>query len=533
MPERLEKSPHKFWLETCGINNRRRSSNHARLDTPWNGFTQDHVLVCTLWRDEILSVFDDVEDRQRRFVKIGGKMRRWVGPAIAHGKNAEENLQRAFRERRRVVGYEAEPSPTATDRSIAYFYMDRPHELQRMTEFSHGDTLRRLNINELFAQLGRRKNDTEIQPGVVFELVAPKGAFPGTTVANRIQPQTASDESGDDAGGDEQNEPAQDDAEQPATGNLSNEAYASLCIPLLIAHVLRQQDEVLHPLTYTELAALLGRRNKHGQPYPRGLGKILGRVMQMIDAVAGQVGTVPYLTTIVVGKSDSGDGVPGDGVCERWNGYANMSLEEKRAKVLREHVDILRFGIRWNEVLSALGMQPVDTTAPGKATFGGRAGGESAAHKALKAYVRSNPKQFGADATWESFEEYPLRSADTIDVFFKSPRAWIGVEVKSAVSDGVEGDYQRGLFQVVKYEALLNAQARADQLAVMPTVKVMLVLERSLPEALRIIARTLAIEVREQCRVPDHRVHANQSLNPQPKVDTTEHSNPRNMHPVA
>ena len=48
---------------------------------------------------------------------------------------------------------------------------------------------------------------------------------------------------------------------QAASGNLSNEAYASLCIPLLIAHVLRQQDEVLHTLTYSELATLLGPRD--------------------------------------------------------------------------------------------------------------------------------------------------------------------------------------------------------------------------------------------------------------------------------
>jgi hypothetical protein len=501
LTERLEKSPHKFWLETCGINNRRRSSNHARLDTPWNGFTPDHILVCTLWRDEILSVFDEIEDRTRQFVKIGGKMRRWLGPAIAHGKHAEENLQRSFREKRRVVGYEAEPNPTATDRSIAYFYMSRPHELQRMSEFSHGDTLRRLGINEMFAEHGRRKNDIEIQAGVVFELVAQKGPFPGATAANVDHPETPNFDSGGNAQNGEQSDLAQSDAEEPAVGNLSNEAYASVCIPLLIAHVLRQQDEVLHTLTYTELAALLGRRDKHGQPYPRGLGKVLGRAMELIDQVAERVGAVPYLTTIVVLKSDSGEGVPGDGVCERWHGYPSMSMEEKRAKVLREQVEILRFGSRWNEVLAALGMQPIDATIARNPPFSGFGGGESDAHKKLKAYVRTHPEQFGADATWEAFEEYALRSADTVDVFFKSPSVWIGVEVKSAVSDGVDGDYQRGLFQVVKYEALLNAQARADQLPIMPTIKVLLVLESSLPAALRTIADTLEIEVHEQCGV--------------------------------
>jgi hypothetical protein len=54
---------------------------------------------------------------------------------------------------------------------------------------------------------------------------------------------------------------------------------------------------------------------------------------------------------------------------------------------------------------------------------------------------------------------------------------------------------------VVKYEALLKAQARVDQLAIMPTVKVLLVLESALPVAMRTIAGTLDIEVREHCRV--------------------------------
>lgn len=499
MSERLEKSPHIFWLETCGINTRRRGNNYARLDTPWNGFTTDQILVCTLWRDEILDVFDAVEERTRRFVKIGGKMRRWLGPAIKHGSDAEKNLQVAFKEKRRVVGYEAEPNRTANDRSIAHFYMDRPHELQRMTEFSDGEILRRLEIYERFAQHGRRKNDIELQPGVVFELVAPKGLFPRAMAkVGDTQREDSDVERADEEGGDSR----QGDSEQPAADNLSNEAYASICIPVLISHVLQQQDEVLHTITYTELAALLGRRDKHGQPFPRGLGRVLGRAMEIIDGVVDRVGVVPYLTTIVVQISAKGTGVPGDGVCERWHGYQNMTKEEKSAKVLREHIEILRFGGRWNDVLIALGMPPIDAAHSGQYSFNRTGGSESDAHKALKSYVSSHPEQFGADATWEVFEEYALRSLDTIDVFFKSPHAWIGIEVKSAVSDGVEGDYQRGLFQVIKYEALLNAQARADQLEPMPNVKVILVLERALPAALRQIARTLAIEVREQCQVP-------------------------------
>jgi len=57
-----------------------------------------------------------------------------------------------------------------------------------------------------------------------------------------------------------------------------------------------------------------------------------------------------------------------------------------------------------------------------------------------------NPELFGAERGWFAQEEYALRSGDEIDVMFKSDSLWIGVEVKSRVSDAVEGDYERGLY---------------------------------------------------------------------------------------
>ena len=133
--ERIEKSPHRFWFNTCQIDTYHRSSQHARHDTPWNAFSPDQVLVCTLWEDQIAKVFDPQEGRTRRFVRIGGKLRAWKGPAVAHGEEADKNLRRAAELRLRVVGYEAEPEPKALargDRKVGYFYLDRAHELQRV-----------------------------------------------------------------------------------------------------------------------------------------------------------------------------------------------------------------------------------------------------------------------------------------------------------------------------------------------------------------------------------------------------------------
>ena len=51
--------------------------------------------------------------------------------------------------------------------------------------------------------------------------------------------------------------------------------------------------------------------------------------------------------------------------------------------------------------------------------------------------------------------EHRLPSADTIDVLFQTSRDCVGVEIKSRISD--DADIVRGIFQVVKYRALLEA----------------------------------------------------------------------------
>ncbi len=103
---------HDFWLKTCGHDTYQRGSGYARTDTPWNAFTHDdQALVCTLWVDAIVEIFDEQENRPRRFVRLGGQAREWKGVAISHGKAAGKNLERANRERIPVFGYEAEPQP--------------------------------------------------------------------------------------------------------------------------------------------------------------------------------------------------------------------------------------------------------------------------------------------------------------------------------------------------------------------------------------------------------------------------------------
>lgn len=485
--ERVETSTHNFWMLTCGVDTYRKSPQNARHDTPWNAFSPDEVLVCTLWKDQILDIKDDAEGgRLRRFVRLGGKMREWKGPAVAHGREADENLRRAAAHKLRVVGYEADPDPASLkrgERKVARFYLDRAHELQRIFGFSGADLVTRLRIEERFQE--RLGNTAPIDPGYVFELVSPKGAFPG-----RASPPIVL-----------ASPPEDDEVElfdQTPTGGLSNADYARLAVPILIEHVRRQRDGVLQPLTYKDLAERLNRRNKHGEAWAKGLGQVLGKVTELIDSIATPaLEEIPYLTTIVVSGQGENKGLPGVGISGRWRGYEALSRQEKEAKVFAEYLRILSFGSRWGTVLALLGLAPASAAEPGVSSAGGWGGGESDEHKALKQFIKANPRLVGAEPDWFAEEEYALKSGDEIDVFFRSDRQWIGVEVKSCISDKLERDYERGLYQAIKYAAVLKAQAQVDHPEAMPIIKVFLALERTLPSRLRRTAEMLGVSVLE------------------------------------
>ena len=487
--ERIEKNIRQFWLTTCGIDTHKRSANHARLDTPWNAFTADHVLVCTLWVDAIATVLDADSGKYRQFVRIGGKRARWKGHAVTHGKSADGNLKQAMVNKYRVVGYEAEPDAAHLargERKVKYFYMDRGRELQRIMGVNSDILIERLKIKEAFDALDSEREEGKfIEEGHIYELVEPKGKFPG-----RLRELgAAGNNSSDDA---------------HADSVSSNIDFANNAITILIAHVLAQRDGVLHPITYLRLAELINRRNANGDIWARGMGSILGLVTKMVETVTDQIPeNVPYLTSIVVDSTGKDAGLPGTGVSDWWPGYQHFTRAEKEAKVAVAHQQVLAFGSKWNDVLKLLGFPPVgvcegdgkSVAASGGGESGGWAGGESDAHKALKEYVLNNPQIVGADAAWQGWQEYPLLSGDQIDVFFRGEDEWVGVEVKSSTSEGNFEDYRRGLFQVVKYKAVLNAQAKIDRPFNPPKVRVYLVLEGKLPLELRETMRMLEVSV--------------------------------------
>ena len=404
---------------------------------------------------------------------------------MQHGQQARANLDRAIAEKLPIFGYEAEPNTAALakgERSVKHFYLDRAHQLQGRIGLSLYELEQRLQIEDAFRQRGLSDAEDPNLPSTLFELVEVTAEVPGTDgPANTGMSE-------------------EDEVEKPLEGNLSADEYACKALPMLVAHVLQQRDGVMVPITYRRLAELLSRRNKHGEPWARGLGVVLGRVTGLIDSVRSQLPEAPpFLTSIVVLSSGPNAGLPDEGVSDVWPGYESLSKQEKAAKLAAEFQRIMAFGSRWNEVLRLTGLPVVlpPVGPDGRPIGGGWGGGESDAHKALKHYVLGHPELVGASADWEAQVEYPLRSADELDVMFRSARTWVGVEVKSRVSDGNASDYERGIYQVVKYRAVLEAQARVDFPEEGPDVRVVLVLERSLPDIYRALAEALAVKVVE------------------------------------
>jgi hypothetical protein len=92
----------------------------------------------------------------------------------------------------------------------------------------------------------------------------------------------------------------------------------------------------------------------------------------------------------------------------------------------------------------------------------------------------------------KGWPEKQLRSLDEIDVWFSSPGKELAVEVKSRRSN--DFDLQRGIYQCVKYRAVLEAQNRTDK--VKSSVRACLVSERRLPEELARLAHLFDVDVR-------------------------------------
>jgi hypothetical protein len=249
-------------------------------------------------------------------------------------------------------------------------------------------------------------------------------------------------------------------------------------------------------LTYREIADRISKELKTTVS-SRHIGTVVGRMMDRVIEVDS---TAPPINTLVVKKTTK---LPGDGAdwyVKRYLpkvSYASLSDEQKRAVLRPVHDAIFNFN-NWDRIARSAfnvraGLDRAHGESDGKASrlgFGGPA--ESEEHRRLKEFVAANPKRFGGpDGCAKGEIEKRLESYDEIDVWFMSPSEELAVEVKSVISNDL--DIQRGLFQCVKYRALLGARNALNRTR--STIRTRIVSERHLTPKLRSWANTLGIEV--------------------------------------
>lgn len=270
-------------------------------------------------------------------------------------------------------------------------------------------------------------------------------------------------------------------------GDKLYQKRARKTLPILVRQARAEQ-----PITYGDLAYELGMK------YSLNLNYVLGAIGSELVMLSKKWGLkIPAIQALVINKNT---GVPGSGVyyyakdaADYWKWGAKK--RKRITKIMWEH--IFAFD-KWDKVLEELSLQtekPALGSNQGYNKFSNNEIEESEEHRLLKEYISKNPQSIGLlKKDGPGKVEYTFQSGDIIDVLFKTDKGWIGAEVKSSKSN--TQDINRGLFQCVKYKALIEATLAVEQLSM--NCRVILVLADELPKELVPIKHVLGVEIIEK-----------------------------------
>lgn len=167
---------------------------------------------------------------------------------------------------------------------------------------------------------------------------------------------------------------------------------------------------------------------------------------------------LPYITAIVVNQTTQ---LPGGG----WlpEGTEDLTSEQYRRK-FEEVRDLVFACDAWDALLRELQLSPVERAgedlhgeglAYAVSLDGKGEVREADSHRALKEYVAHNPAAIGLGPIEPGEQEYLFVSGDRCDVVFDlGENGYAVVEIKN----DERGDLVRGIYQAVKYRALMEAE---------------------------------------------------------------------------
>jgi hypothetical protein len=215
---------------------------------------------------------------------------------------------------------------------------------------------------------------------------------------------------------------------------------------LVLPHLIlaAQQRQIL---TYGELADKIG---KHHRAIRHALGYIRDEICTPRK--------LPYLTAIVINQDTQ---LPGESFLPEGTEHLD---EEAYKQAFRTHRDAVFNCQEWDALLRDLGLSPITKTADDLDEEGriynevlARRGGsgEGQPHYQLKMYVAHNPARFGLYAKGDPQIEFAFVSGDKCDVVFELGE--LGTAVVE-IKNGERGELVMGIYQAIKYRALMEAE---------------------------------------------------------------------------
>ena len=268
---------------------------------------------------------------------------------------------------------------------------------------------------------------------------------------------------------------------------------ARAALPLLVRQAWAGQ-----PIFYSALAEELE------MPNPRNLNYVLGAIGNELKKLGRLKGTdIPPIQALVINKSTQ---LPGEGILWFLRDDTALKKEYTRANNMqrREILRVLLLKVfnfpYWSEVLNKLNLpeppgSPI-AQIPAMKTSGRSEEGPD--HKALKEMILKEPKILGILNHNKSEMEWLLRSGDRLDVYIETPEALYAIEVKSHTSPSP--DIVRGIFQTIKYAAVLEAEQRLVPKSKQKEVYSILALGAKLPVDLASLRNTLNVTVIDNLR---------------------------------
>lgn len=261
-------------------------------------------------------------------------------------------------------------------------------------------------------------------------------------------------------------------------------------IPILVRWAKRK--EINH--TYGDLNKLLGYQDGRCS----SIGYLLGSVKRVFKRLEKESGLkdIPTLNALV---SNAKSGLPSEGFSYVHPSYDTMDFTLKQIVVKDANNKALNYD-KWDYVLAMLGLKPLlcqaDEDKIRSGTFG--FGGESEEHKQMKEFIATHPESIDIQADEKGVCEHILLSGDRLDVFFRQANVVVEVKPKSAPN----ADILRGLFQCVKYKAILNAEAEVK--GARPDSEVVLVMGGTLSRFNKNVQECLGINVIENFECGTH-----------------------------